>query len=446
MSQPIEMYLSARDSSDRLSRRSPLAFRPDASGIENKVVNVYDEVSFQEIIGFGGAFTESAAVTWGKLPEAKREAILEACFSPSRGHGYTFCRTHMNSCDFSTSNYADAEAPGDYELRHFTIAREKQAMVPLMKAARRIAPFKLFVSPWSPPAWMKDTKEMNHGGKLLPECRAAWALHFARFIQALRAEGIETWGVTVQNEPKAVQTWDSCVYTGEEERDFVREHLGPTLRREGLGSVRILVWDHNKERLYERARVVYEDPRASALVWGAGFHWYSGDHFEAVDMVRRAWPDKGLVFTEGGVELEKGTGAWQNAERYAHDMIGNFNAGMNAWCDWNLLLDEQGGPNHVGNFCEAAIMVDRATGAIEYKPSWYYIGHFSRFVAPGSVRIGCTRYADSVECAAFKTPAGERVLIALNRKDEGLDFVLRSADRVTDVELPGHSIATLRWR
>lgn len=445
MNHTIETYVTSRDSGDRLSRKAPGAFKEDRDGIENNLVNVYDDVTYQDIIGFGGAFTEAAAVTWMKLPEKKRDALMKAYFSPTEGQGYTFCRTHMNSCDFSTGNYASADVPGDYELRHFTIDRDRQAMVPMMKAAARHGAFKLFVSPWSPPAWMKDSGRMNQGGKLLPECRAAWALHFARFIQAYRSEGIETWGVTVQNEPKAVQTWDSCIYTAEEERDFVKAHLGPTLRAEGLGHVKIMIWDHNKERLFERAKVAFEDPEASAFLWGAGFHWYSGDHFEALDAVRARWPDKGLVFTEGAVGLKEGIGAWENAEQYGHDMIGNLNGGTNAWCEWNMILDERGGPNHVGNYCEAPVIVHTDTGSIEYKPSWYYIGHFSRFITPGSVRLCCTRCTDKVECTAFRTPRGERVLVAMNRGDRAVGFTLRHAERVAPVEIPGHGIVTLRW-
>ncbi len=445
MNPTMEVYLTARDTGDRLARKEAIRFQDDPSGTENHLVNVYDDVTYQEVTGFGGAFTEAAAVTWAKLPEAQRESLLKAYFSPTEGHGYTFCRTHMNSCDFSTSNYACADVPGDLALRHFTIEREKQAMIPMMKAAARHGAYRLFVSPWSPPGWMKDTGQMNQGGRLLPECRAAWALHFARFIKAFRAEGIEVWGVTVQTEPKAVQTCDSCVYTAEEERDFVRDYLGPVLRREGLKTVKIMVWDHNKERLFERARVAFQDRRASAFIWGAGFHWYSGDHFEAIEMVHEAWPEKGLVFTECAAELKLGLGAWENAERYGHDMLGNLNAGTNAWCEWNLILDEKGGPNHVGNFCDAPVIGHTDTGTVEYKPAWYYIGHFSRFIRPGSVRVACTRFSDAIECTAFRTPAGERVVVAMNRADRPVSFLLRNRDRVAPVEIPGHGIVTLRW-
>jgi glucosylceramidase len=255
-----------------------VAFRNDSAGVENNVINIYPDVVYQEIEGFGGAFTESASVTLDKMSRAVRHEILSACFSPVSGLGHTLCRTHINSCDFSTQNYACDETAGDVDLQHFSLDRERRSLIPMVRDAMAVkgADVKLFVSPWSPPAWMKTTGRMNQGGKLKPEYRDVWARYFARFIRELNAEGVSVWGLTVQNEPKATQTWDSCVWTAEEERDFVRDHLGPALRREGLDRVKIMVWDHNKERVFDRARVASRDPEAERHIWGTAFHWWIG--------------------------------------------------------------------------------------------------------------------------------------------------------------------------
>ncbi len=315
-----------------------------------------------------------------------------------------------------------------------------------MKAAAAAAGgLKLFVSPWSPPGWMKDTGRMNRGGKLLPGCREAWALYYARFIQALEADGVPVWGLTVQNEPKATQPWDSCVYTAEEERDFVKQHLGPALRREGLGGRKLMIWDHNRERLYERARCVFEDPEAAAFVWGAAFHWYSGDHFEAIEAVHQRWPDKGLVLSECCVGRQPPVDPWAVAERYGHDILGNLNHFAHAWCDWNILLDEQGGPNHVQNFCDAPMIGHAAEGRLKIAPSYYYIGHFSRFLAPGSRRIAVTGYTDALECTAARTPSGAIAAVILNRGDAPVSFRLRHRERLCPLESPAHSILTAVW-
>ena len=159
-------------------------------------------------------------------------------------------------------------------------------------------------SPWSPPAWMKTNNEMNRGGKLLPEYREAWAKYYTKFIRAYEKEGINIWGITVQNEPEAVQTWDSCIYTEHEERDFIRDYLGPIMHAEGLKDVKILIWDHNRDVIVRRAAGVLSDPEAAKYVWGTGFHWYVSEEFENVGKVHEMFPDKHLLFTEGVKKTE----------------------------------------------------------------------------------------------------------------------------------------------
>lgn len=424
-----------------LRPRSLAALRPEATGPS---IFIDPRVAYQTLEGFGGAFTEAAASVFQKLPPAQQRRFLAAYFDPRKGHGYTFCRTHMNSCDFALGNYADAPVPGDRALRHFSIAREQQALLPMIRAAQRVAgrPLQLFISPWSPPAWMKTNGEMNRGGKLKPDCRAPWALHFCRFIQALEREGIPVWGLSVQNEPEAAQTWDSCLWTAEEERDFVRDHLGPTLRREKLGHLKIIIWDHNRDRLFERARVAYEDRRAARYIWGAGFHWYCGDHFDNLQAVHDAYPDKQLLFTEGCQEGGPHIGSWAPAERYARSMIHDLNRWTVGWVDWNLLLDEQGGPNHVGNFCSAPILADRRSGRLLIQGSYYYIGHFTRYIRPGARRILAASTHDHLETTAFRNRDGSLAVVILNRSDADIPFTLKTAQGGAGEISPAHSILT----
>jgi glucosylceramidase len=438
----IAVFSTSRDTSDRLAAKPSLQFREDSEGIENLLINIHEEVKYQKFIGIGGAFTEAAADTYYKLPEAARKEMIDAYFDPEKGLGYSFCRTHMNSCDFSLSNYADADKPGDVKLESFNIGREKKSLIPLIKEAAGKAQFKLFVSPWSPPAWMKDNGRMNGGGKLLAQYAGAWAEHFARFIEALAGEGIPVWAVTVQNEPKAVQKWDSCVFTAEEEADFVADHLYPALERHKLGHIKIMVWDHNKERVFERAAAAFKNKKAAGHIWGVAFHWYSGDHFEQLQMTHDAFPDKALVFSEGCMEMSRKSDPWGTAESYGHHIIGDINSHTAAWCDWNLILDAKGGPNHVGNFCFSPIMAAADFKSIEIYPSYYYIGHISRFITPGSVRIGCSRYTDKLECTAWLRPDGKRAVVVLNRTDEALPFLLRFQGRVADAQSTAHSIMT----
>lgn len=439
----LRCFLTARDHDPGLAELSPPA---EAGSNDTALPTVWVDSSrrFQTIEGFGGAFTEAAAQTWLKLGEAQRAEVLRACFDSATGHGYRLCRVHMNSCDFSLGNYAHVETPGDLALDSFNIDRDRQALLPFIQAALRVAgqPIKLLVSPWSPPAWMKTNGAMNGGGQLRPECRAAWAQCFVRFIQAYQAEGVPIWAVSVQNEPMASQRWDSCLYSAEEERDFVRDHLGPALTRAGLGHIKIVVWDHNRDQLVERASVIYADAQAAKYVWGAGFHWYGEDHFEQVQLVHDAWPDKQLLFTEGCQEGGPHIGSWDLGERYARSMIHDLNRWTVGWIDWNLLLDHTGGPNHVGNLCSAPLLADTANNQLLPQNSYDYIGHFARFVRPGARRVLCAANRQVLECSAFINADHSLAVVVMNRSEQPQPFVLRHGHQALRIDLPARAITT----
>jgi glucosylceramidase len=435
-------FLTARDTQARLTEQTPLEQCDE--NIDLPVLLVNPERRFQTMEGFGGAFTEAAAVTWQRLGETRREQLLRDYFDRDAGHGYTLCRVHMNSCDFALGNYAHVETPGDVDLNSFNIDRDRQALLPFIQAALRVAgqPIKLLVSPWSPPAWMKSNGQMNHGGKLLPQYAQSWARCFVRFIQAYEAEGVPVWGVSVQNEPAATQTWDSCRYSAEEERDFVREHLGPELAKAGLGRIRIVIWDHNRDVMVERASVVFSDPEAAKYVWGTGFHWYGENHFDHVQLVHDAWPDKQLLFTEGCQEGGPHTGSWDLGERYGRSMINDINRWTVGWIDWNLLLDASGGPNHVGNLCSAPVLADTAGDALLHQSSYWYVGHFARFVQPGARRVLCAASRQDLEATAFVNPDGSTATVVMNRSEAAIRFLLRVAGQDHSAELPPRAMAT----
>ena len=438
----IHQYLSRQGATSQLVAQAPLLGYQSPGGVPSLYIN--PTKTFQTLEGFGGAFTESAASTWKKLPLAQQQEVLRAYFDPVQGHGYTFCRVHMNSCDFSLGNYAHVETAGDVDLHSFSIERDRVALLPMIQAAQQVAGRKLqlLVSPWSPPAWMKSNGQMNRGGHLLAQYRAAWARCFVEFICAYEAEGVPVWGVSVQNEPEAVQAWDSCIYTAEEERDFVRDHLGPTLAAAGLGHVRIVIWDHNRDRMVERADRVLSDPQAAQYIWGTGFHWYVEDHFEHVQLLHDAWPDKHLLFTEGCQEGGPHTGEWAVGERYARSIINDLNRWTVGWIDWNLLLDDTGGPNHVGNLCSAPLLADPQSGSLDYQSSYYYLGHFSRFIRPGAKRILCAATREALECCGFINTDGSIAVVVCNRSDTAIAFDLHWCGQDYASELAAHAIAT----
>ena len=408
-------------------------------------VSVYPQLRFQQFQGFGGAFTEAAAMCWkGLLPE-RRQAFLDACFGPD-GLSYTLGRVHMGSCDFALDNYACQSGPGD---EGFHTERDDENLIPMILAAQKTAgtPIGLMLSPWSPPAFMKTNGDMNHGGALKPEYRARWAECMANYAAHYRAAGCDVRLMTVQNEPAAVQIWDSCIYSAQEEGEFAVGFLTPALEKAGCGDVKILAWDHNKELLLSRAAGTLAVPGAAEAVDGFAFHWYTGDHFDAVRLAKDRWPDKELWFSEGCVEYSRfdGMTPLQKAEMYAHDILGNLNAGISGSIDWNLLLDAKGGPNHVGNFCEAPVMLTEDGSDFILQPEYYYIGQFSRFIRPGAVRLGVSGWTSDLEVTAFESPDGSHVVAALNRTEQALPVsVTLDGQEGFGFVLAPHSAATLQ--
>ena len=430
-----------------------LAPIPDDGGQETEILNVYPNETFQTFLGFGGAFTESAGCVLSRMPAAVQGEMLDAYFGPG-GLGYTLGRAPIDGCDFSLGGYSAVTDPADEKLDSFTLRRDEQYILPLCRAAQMREPgLRWMLSPWSPPAFMKSNGERDRGGKLLPEYRARWAEYLCRYVEEYRARGLAVFALSVQNEPNAVQPWDSCVYTAEEERDFVRDFLAPALARRGLTNLSLTVWDHNKERLFDRVDTVCADPAVNAAVGAAGFHWYSGDHFEAVSLTARKYPDKTLIFTEGCIEYSKFSpeSILTNAQRYAHELIGGFNAGMHAFLDWNLFLDTRGGPNHKANYCDAPIMADPEAGTFRKNLSYDYLGHFTRYIAPGAVRVGTTRYTDRVELTAFRNGDGVLAAVVLNPGREAVNCFLRVSGALYPLTLAPESVSTLllaggEWR
>jgi glucosylceramidase len=291
---------------------------------------------------------------------------------------------------------------------------------------------------------------MVKGGKLLPQYRQSWANYYVKFIKTYEKLGIPVWGLSVQNEPAAVQTWESCNFTAEEERDFVKQYLGPTLHNQGLADKKLIIWDHNRDLMYQRASTVLEDPEAAKYVWGTGYHWYetwtgSDMQFENEKRVAEAFPDKNLIFTEGCIEKfdYSKINNWDLGERYGKSLLNDFNAGTAAWTDWNVLLDEKGGPNHVGNFCYAPIIADTKTGELHYTNCYYYLGHFSKFIKPGAKRITSSSTRSNLLTTAFINPDGKIAVVVLNLTDQEMPYSLSIAGKTAaTVSLP-HSIATL---
>lgn len=448
----VTVYTTSDSTNYRLTVTDTLSFKELIQPLETQVcVFTNPDKTYQTFLGIGGALTDASAETFSKMPQAKQDEILQAYYDPQKGIGYTLARTNINSCDFSSGSYIYV-TEGDKDLKSFNIDHDMQFRIPFIKKAIAAAGGKLtmFVSPWSPPGYMKDNNDMLHGGKLKTEYYQTWAGYFAKFIKAYEKAGIPVWGMTIQNEPMATQRWESCIYTADAERDFLKNFLGPTMQKEGLGDKKIIVWDHNRDLMVQRANVIFGDPEASKYAWGMGFHWYEswsgGDKmFDNVKLVHEAYPDKNLMFTEGCPESFNPAmyNNWGLGEAYGRSMINDFNNGTVGWTDWNVLLDETGGPNHVQNFCFAPVHGNTKTGQLIYTNSYYYIGHFSKFVHPGAKRITSSASRSQLLTTAFINEDGKLAVIVMNQSNLKITYNLCIGHNAAEVKILPHSIQTL---
>ena len=415
----------------------PITLHPGET--ENRVINLYPALTDQTFSGFGGAITESAAYVYSKMSGKQKRELLTAYFAQERMN-YRFVRIPIDSCDFSLgqySSYTESGAP------HFT--RLAKYILPMLRDAEAAAgrEIPVMLSPWSPPAFMKTNGLREQGGKLRKDYYSAWADYLCRYAKLYRDLGFTVNRMSLQNEPKAVQTWDSCIFTAEEEKVFLRDYMYPAMQRYGIGNIEIYLWDHNKERVYEWMRDII-DETTDPMIAGACFHWYSGDHFEALDLCRRRYPDKKLIVSESCIEYrfydkDDRTGA---AVKLSHELIGDLNHGISAFYDWNLLLDETGGPNYVGNYCLAPFLYDTKSKQLDGTILQQYYEAFAEAIPPGSVRIAVTRFSDDIDATAWRRPDGTVSLTVLNRTGEEQNVTIRKDDSETTVTLSPFALET----
>lgn len=427
---------------DQVIRRKILF--EENSRTENKVINLYPEAEYETFEGFGGAVTDSAAYIYSLMSGEEKNALMEAYFSPERMN-YQFLRVPLDSCDFSLGQFEAMSDPEDSEMKSFSTARPLQYILPMLRDAEKHAGRKipLMLSPWSPPAFMKTNGKRERGGALKEEYRAFFAEYLCRYIEEFRKAGFFVARISLQNEPKAAQEWDSCVYSAEDEKIFLRDFMRPAMERHGFQDIEVFLWDHNKERVYEWMRDII-DEETSPMIAGAACHWYSGSHFEALSLCRERFPDKKLIISENCVEFSKydREDAAAAAQTLGEELIGDLAHGVVAFYDWNLLLDETGGPNYTGNYCLAPFLYDRGAGKLMPQLLQKYFEHVSGPLLPGSRRIAVTRYSESVKATAWKRPDGSIALFLLNRSGENEPAVIRMDGMEAAAVLYPSSIST----
>ena len=400
------------------------------------MINLYPEHTYQRFEGFGGAITEAVGYVYRQMEPRLRRELMEAYFSP-HNMNYSLVRIPIDSCDFSLEQYTGFEHPEQYILPFLRDAEKARG-----------GPLELMLSPWSPPVEWKTNDTREQGGKLRSEYYGDYAEYLCNYILWYQNQGFHMTRISLQNEPHAVQTWDSCVWTAEEQKRFLRDFMYPTMEKHGLTDIEIYLWDHNKERAYEWLRDVL-DGDTDPMVAGTCVHWYSGDHFEALDLCRERFPSKKLMVSESCFE-QRVYGVIDPifaAGKIAHEIIGDLNHGICAFCDWNLLLDETGGPSYVENYCLAPFQYDTKEKKLCRQLFGQYMAFFSHYIVPGSQRIAFSRYTDSIEVTAWKRPDGSIALLLVNRGGETLPVCVRLSGAEAETALLPKSItaAVIEW-
>ena len=431
--------------------------------------------TFQTITGFGGAFTESSAYLLNKLSKKNRDTILQAYFAED-GANYSLTRTHMNSCDFSLSQYSYSPVEEDMLLEHFTIKEDMDDLIPMIKDAMKVSKdgFKIFASPWTAAPWMKDNKKWV-GGKLLPKYYDTWALFFSKYVDAYKTEGIDIWGFTVENEPHGNgNNWESMHYSPEEMTEFVEHHLGPKLEADGKGDLKILGYDQNRAGIKEWVDVMFKDEASSKYYDGTAIHWYESTYEvfpEALQYAHEKAPNKYLIETEGCIdsqvpEWKNDAWYWQKeatdwgwdwapekdkhlhpkyapVNRYARDIIGCLNNWVDGWVDWNMVLDKQGGPNWFKNWCVAPVIVDPATDEVYFTPLYYTMAHFSKYIRPEAQIIDLENSDKDLQVTAAKNIDGSIAVVVFNEGKTKKSFKLSLGEKETLINIDAQALQTI---
>lgn len=420
---------------------------------------------YQKIRGFGGAMTDAAAINILSLSAGAQEQLLRQYFS-KEGIGYSVVRVPMASCDFSTRLYTYADSPGDYSLDNFTLSSEDINMkIPLLQRAQALSPrpLSLLASAWSAPAWMKTNGALIGKGSLKGQPggkeHKTWAQYYIRFFEEYAKYNLTFWALTTGNEPSAGKmtnySFQALGFTPEEQRDWVALDLGPALQASSYPHTHILILDDNRLLLPHWAKVVLSDVHAGRYIHGVAVHWYLDSLVPAeisLGVTHHLYPEYYLFGTEacaGWNPLDRGVklGSWDRAEQYAHDIIEDLNHYVVGWTDWNLALDQTGGPNWVKNLVDSPVIVDANRDVFYKQPSFYSMAHFSKFLWEGSQRVGVSASGETnLEFSAFIRPDGSVVLIILNRSSSVIQFeVWDPAVGYIPSTAPAHSLLTLAW-
>jgi glucosylceramidase len=464
----VDVYETSA-SGNKLTKVS--GFTPEKN---SSIIKLDPDQKFQKITGFGGSFTEASASLLNRLSKDKRDTVIQAYFS-EKGANYSLTRTHMNSCDFSLSQYSYSPVEDDIHLEHFTIKEDQEDLIPMIKDALKVSKdgFKIIASPWTAAPWMKDNNAWV-GGKLLPKYYDTWALFFSKYINAYKKEGIDIWGFTVENEPLGNNSnWESMHFSPDEMTNFVQNHLGPKLEKD-THQVKILGFDQNREDLKEWVDSMYQSEASSNYFDGTAIHWYASTYevyAKELLYAHNKAPSKYLIQTEACIDSQ--IPVWKDdawywrkeatdwgfdwaqekdkhlhpkyapVNRYARDMIGCLNNWVDGWVDWNMVLDTQGGPNWFKNWCIAPVIVDPKKDEVYLTPLYYTMAHFSKYIRPDATVIGLENSDIELKVTAAENTDGSIAVVVFNEGTTQKSFKLSLGENESTITISAQAIQTI---
>ncbi|MFA7691999.1 MAG: glycoside hydrolase family 30 beta sandwich domain-containing protein [Candidatus Hydrogenedentales bacterium] len=433
----VSFWLSTQDGKKQLSREMDIAWE-EPCPCDPLLVRVTAATTYQPVLGLGSSWDHATCENLFKLPETTRNEVIKKLVCPIEGIGMNLMRLCIGASDFiGEAYYTYDDLPAgqtDPELTHFSIEKDRAYLIPVIKKSMEYNPDILFfASPWSPPAWMKTSGTLG-GGSVKPEYYDLWALYLARYIEAYAAEGIPIHAITLQNEPRmSHKDYPTTLWTGEEQRDFIKDHLGPLFKEQGIKTA-VWCWDHNWNNL-DFPRTIIANPASAVYVEGTAFHLYEGK-VSAQKHLKENYPDKDIFFTEGSVFGAAGASL-------ITDIFRNWSRSYNAWV---TILDEKRQPNRGPHKADATCIELKQDLSVQYRSDYFLYGQFMKFIQRDAVRINSdvkeTRLFNHI---AFQNPDGSILFIAVNASRSPQAFSIEWEQRIARSELPSRSVGTFIW-
>lgn len=438
----VEFYLTTPDKTNLLNKTSVGIFPLTTN--DNFSINVSENTSYQDMDGFGYTLTGGSALLLNNMSSSARAEILQELFGNGDADiAVSYLRVSIGSSDLDPDTFSYNDLPTgqtDENLDNFSLNPDMANLIPVLTEILEINPnIKILGSPWSAPTWMKNNNS-TVGGELLPQYYDTYANYFVKYIQGMADEGITIDAITIQNEPENPFNNPSMVMNAEQQKIFIRDHLGPLFAAENINT-KIILFDHNLDNPNYPISILNDDV-ANSYVDGSAFHLYAGQ-INNMSLVRDAHPDKNLYFTEQWIQAP---GDFNSDMRWhiRELMVGAPRNWSRNVLQWNLAADPNSNPHTDGGCteCLGAITIDGNT--VTRNPAYYIVGHSSKFIPPGSLRIE-SNYSSEFPNVAYKTPDDKIVVLVLNNSDVQNTLNINMQREPVTVTLPAGAVATLIW-